>query len=245
MRRAVPITLALALALSVATTARAQGPHPGHEFQFRFGGFFPAGGGTLWDDNEATFTLDESDFNDFSFGFTYVAPIHNRFELGFNLDFYDSTVRSAYRDFTDQDGFQIFHDSRLEMIPATVDFRFLPTGRYVMRGSGKEAGRHVLHPVPYLGAGAGFLFWSYEEVGDFIDFDIVPNEVFFGRFVEDGLTFETHVLAGIELPMSPTWSFMAEGRYSWANDTPDGDFAGLGSLELGGFYAYVGIAVRF
>ena len=242
MKRAFPTLLILVAALGFASAAHAQAPRLDHAFQFRFGGFFPAGGGTLWDDNEDTFTLDASDFNDFAIGFSYVAPINNRFELGFNLDFYDGTVRSAYRDFADQDGFPIFHDTTLELVPATVDFRFLPTGRYAMSGGG---GRAVRHPVPYIGAGAGFLLWNYEEVGDFIDFDAVPNEVFYGRFVEDGMTFETHVLAGIELPMSPAWSFLAEGRYSWANDSPDGDFAGLGSLELGGFYGYVGFAFRF
>lgn len=243
MKRAVPTLLIMVTALCVAPAASAQAPRLDHQFQFRFGGFFPSGGGTFWDDNEATFTMDASDFNDFALGFTYVAPIHNRFELGFNLDFYDATVRSAYRDFADQDGFPIFHDTTLEMISATVDFRFLPTGRYAMRGSGGT--RAVRHPVPYIGAGVGFLFYNYEEVGDFIDFGVDPNEIFFGRFVEDSGTFEAHVLAGIELPMSPAWSFLAEGRYSWASETPDGDFAGLGSLELGGFYGYVGFAFRF
>lgn len=243
MRRPLPVLLFAAWVVGVGAPAAAQAPGSDSAVQFRLGGFFPSGSGGLWDSNEQTFTLDASDFNDVAFGFSFVTAMSNHLELGFNVDFYDATVRSAYRDFTDQDGFAILHDTRLETTPATVDLRFLPVGRYAVRGQAGQ--RRVRHPVPYFGAGVGFNYWKYQETGDFVTFDVDPPEVVFDRFVEDGIAFEAHVLAGLELPMSPNWNFLFEGRYSWTDDTPDGDFAGIGDLDLGGISAFVGVAFRF
>lgn len=243
MRRSLPVLLAAALLAGVAAPAAAQTSRASSALQLRLGGFFPSGNGEFWRSNEELFTLDASDFDDVAFGFSYVSSISNHVELGFNLDFYDATARSQYRDWTDQFGSPIFHDTRFEMLPATVDLRFLPTGRYGVRGGGQ---RRVLQPVPYFGAGVGFAFWQYEEVGDFVNFEFDPPEVDNGlRFVEEGTAFEAHVLAGLELPMSPNTNFLFEGRYAWVDDTPSGDFAGLGDLDLGGFSGFVGVSFRF
>lgn len=245
MRRSILalVTMALVGASAGSIEAASLGPssYPENSFQFRLGGFFPQGSGQVWDDNERVFTLDRSDFNDGVLGFSYVAPINNHFEIGFNLDYYDATVRSAERDFLDEDGFPILHDTRLRLLPATVDFRLLPAGRYGVRGSRGQ--RRVIHPVPYLGAGGGFEFWRYEEVGDFVDPDTL--EIFFDRGVDSGTTMEAHAVAGLELPVGPAWSILLEGRYSWASVTLGGSLSGLGDLELDGASAYVGAAFHF
>ena len=110
-----------------------------------------------------------------------------------------------------------------------------------MRGSEKQ--RWVLHPVPYLGAGIGVTYWEYEEVGDFVD--PADSTIFYGRFIDSGTDFETHVLAGLELPVNDRFTFLLEGRYSWANASLGGDFSGFGDLDLGGFAAYFGMGYRF
>lgn len=240
MRRTT-ITLALAaVALTAfAGTARAQSYGPGpseNAFQVRLGGFFLDGGGQVWDDNEDIFTLDTSDFNDGILGLSFVKSVNNNFEIGFNADFYDSTVRSAYRDYTDQDGFSILHDTRLAFVPLTVDVRFLPVGRYRMR----PQGRRVQKPVVYIGAGLGVVPWKYEETGDFVDFSDIALPVFSDRFVDDGTAFETHVVGGVELPLTPTVNLLFEGRHSWIDDNID-----LGRLTMDGTSVYVGAAFRF
>jgi hypothetical protein len=234
--------LGLVLAPGLAGAVEAGGYGPGREdlaVQVRVGGFWPSGEGRFWDDLENTFTLDESDFNDVVIGFSIVRALSNHVEIGFNADFYDASVRAAVRGFEDEFGFPILHDTRLETLPLTVDLRFLPAGRYRERGHG----RRVLQPVVYLGGGAGFAYWEYEEVGDFVDFR--RREIFFDRFAEDGIAFEIHGLAGLELPFGHTFSVLFEGRYSWADDEPGGDFAGLGELDLGGFSGYIGGSWRF
>lgn len=226
------------------TPALAQGYGRGHRddaFQIRLGQFFPEGDGDLWIDNEDFFTMRISDFNDMTWGFSYVSGLSNELEVGFNVDFYSETVFSSYTDWTDEDGFPIYHDTALRMMPLTVDLRFLPAGRYRVR----PGGRQILKPAFYIGGGGGLNFWEYEEVGDFIDFTLDPHEVFFGRFIDDGVTWEAHALAGFELPLSPGFHFLFEGRYSWCEDTLGGDLAGLGDIDLGGYTLAVGGSFRF
>ena len=54
----------------------------------------------------------------------------------------------------------------------------------------------------------GVNFFEYEEIGDFIDFSLVDPEVVFDQFSDSGASFMTHVLAGVELPMSPDWGIV-------------------------------------
>jgi hypothetical protein len=127
------------------------------------------------------------------------------------------------------------------MVPVTVDFRMLPFGRHKVRGQG----RRVLKPAFYVGAGAGVLLWDYEEIGDFLDFTFDPPVIFFDRFEDDGAALELHALAGVEIPMSPRFNLIVEGRYSWADDDLDAGFAGLGEIKFDGASAFLGGSFRF
>lgn len=230
------------LVVAAALPAQAQ---PESSIRFRLGGFFPEGDSDFWRVNEAVFTLDHSDFNDPMIGGSFVTGLTNHAEIGFNIDFYDSTVRSAERDFVDQDGFLILHDTTLRMAPLTVDIRFLPGGRYAVRGARGQ--RFVRRPVPFLGVGAGLNFWRYEEFGDFVDASVDPPVVFFDRLTDDGAEPEAHVLAGIEFPAGPAWSFTLEGRYTWCEVTPEGPFSDLdlGKLDLSGLSLFAGGSFQF
>ena len=194
-------TVALTLLVSTASVASAPWRPPGppeSALQGRLGYFMldDRDDDGFWVDTESVFTLDASDFEEFSLGFSYVHSVLNWLEVGFNIDIFEETVRSEYRDFEDQDGSSILHDSSLSLVPMTVDVRFLPTGRYRIR----PGGRHIVRPTFYLGAGAGFVFWEYEEFGDFLDFTFDPPEIFGPElFTDDGVVLEVHGLAGVEI----------------------------------------------
>lgn len=245
MRRLMLSTAVIVALLAISwTPGLAQGQGRGYRdsaFQFRLGQFFPDGGGELWSDNEEVFTLDSSDFNDIVWGFSYVAGTSNTLEVGLNVDFYDGSAYSSYRDFVDEAGYPIYHDTALSLMPVTADLRFLPAGRYRMR----PGGRQVLKPAFYIGGGGGLNFWEYEEVGDFIDFTMEPNEIFYSRYKDSGTAWELHALAGFELPLSPGFNLLFEGRYSWCEDTLGGNLAGLGDIDLGGASLSIGGSFRF
>ncbi|HZN53772.1 MAG TPA: hypothetical protein VFB67_00490, partial [Candidatus Polarisedimenticolaceae bacterium] len=152
MQRIVSAVAIIAVAFLCARSAEAAPPGSQGAFNFRLGGFFPSGDSEFWEVNEAAFTLDHSDFDGIVLGIGYTAPVSNYFEIGLNADFYGESVRSADRNFNDQFGNPILHDSRLSIYPFTVDFRLLPAGRYAVRGS-EHRPRYVRRPVPYLGGG--------------------------------------------------------------------------------------------
>ena len=250
-RAAISTTVALTLLASTASVATAHPRPPGppeSALQGRLGYFFLDDGDHdgdddgFWKDTESVFTLDASDFEDFSLGFSYVHSVRNKLEVGFNVDIFEKTVRSEYRDFVDQGDLPILHDSSLSLIPMTVDLRFLPIGRYRVR----PGGRHIVQPTFYLGAGAGLVFWDYEEVGDFLDFTFDPPVIFGDRFTDDGVALEVHGLAGVEIPVGPRINLLFEGRASFAEDKLGGDFSDLAErdIRLGGLAIYGGFSFR-
>lgn len=233
--------LAMTVSIFTAGAAMAGGGMSNRAMHFKLGAFLPDGGGEFWDETEAVFTLDTSDFDDLVVGFSYVSALNNHMEIGLNIDFYDSTVFSAYRDYVDEDGFLIYHDTMLSMIPISADVRFLPFGRY--GGRGRDGRIQVRRPVFYFGGGIGMNIFEYEEIGDFVDFSL--DEIFFDRFKDSGVSFSTHALAGIEIPISPTMGLLFEGKQTWTDEELGSDFSGLGKIELGGTSFYGGIAYNF
>jgi hypothetical protein len=227
----------LGLTLCGATSVAAYPPAPANAAQVRVGGFVPSGGGELWESNEAIFTLDATDMADWALGFSFLQGVSNHADVAFNVDFYDGSALSDYR--IDHPGSPILHDTRLSLVPVTVELRVLPGGRYRL---GDRQGRSASpRPVLYLGAGLGASWWEYEESGEFLD----GAEIFSGHFVDSGVAFEAHVLAGLEMPVSPFTSLLLEGRYSFADDELEDDFAGLGKIELGGASGFAGLSFRF
>jgi hypothetical protein len=248
MKRALTATApAFLILLASSATAVAQplgrpGP-PESGFELRIGQFMPAGDSDFWDATGDVFTLAPSDFDDFVFGMTFVRPVSNEIEIGFNADFFRETARSQYRDWVDEDGFPILHDTRLSLTPVTADVRLLPGGRFRLR----PGGRRIVKTTFYIGAGVGLVFWDYEEYGDFLDFGFDPPEIFIDGFSDSGVEFEAHALAGVEVPVGRRTNLVIEGRYSWSEAELGGDFSGLAEtdLDLGGTSFYGGVSFRF
>lgn len=220
--------------------------HPavaGGALQLRMGGFFPEGSGDLWESNEEDFTFESSDLEDLSFGVSWIAPLHNHVEIGLHVDFYDSVASSGYRDFTDQDGFAILHDTRLETMPMSVDVRVVPFGRF--GGAPWPGGPRAVRPAVYLGGGIGATYWEYEEAGDFVDFEDPDLPVVYDRFADDGVAFAFHAVLGADFPLSRSTGVLFESRYTWADDEMSGDFEGFGTIDLSGWSLAGGLVLRF
>ncbi|MCP3981666.1 MAG: outer membrane beta-barrel protein [bacterium] len=237
--------LLLALVAGPGFAQRGQ-PRADAAFQVRLGYFFPDGDSNVWQDNEEIFTLDTSDFDEFVLGFSFVRSLNNHVEVGFNVDLYSDEQLSSDTEFVDELFNPIYHDTNLEMVPLTIDVRFLPAGRYRVR----PGGRYVLRPAFYVGFGAGVNIWEYEEVGDFVfttedSPGVFVDEILYDRFKDSGETFQAHVLAGFELPMGDSFGLQFEGRYSWAEDDVDDTYLGPGELDLSGPSFYVGGSFRF
>ena len=78
-------------------------------------------------------------------------------------------------------------------------------------------------------------------------FVATDNSIVYDRFQTSGIDFETHLMLGIEFPVSPNWYITLEARQSWASTTPGGAFSTInpGKLDLGGTMVFVGGSLRF
>jgi hypothetical protein len=206
---------------------------PDNAIQLRLGYFAPSGGGTLWEDVEQRFTLSGEDFDGGAWGLSFVGGINRHFEVGVNADWYQQTVRAEDRDFVDQFGFPIVHDTTLSQFPLAVDLRLVPFGR--------RPGK----PVFYVGAGAGVNFWRYREAGDFVDEGDPDLPIFYGVFEERGQSLESRLLAGLEFPLTRAFNLTFEGRYSFAESDLDAGWAGSPTIDRGGAWMFVGASLRF
>jgi opacity protein-like surface antigen len=198
------------------------------EFRVWGGAFRPEGDSQYWNDKKLDFTGDASDLESAVGGIDYLLGLNNHLSLMFSGSYYEGDTTQSYRDFEDNFGHRIRHDTTLGIGSATVGVVFHLTGRDA--------------PVsPYIGAGGGAYFWRLEEDGDFIDFNH-NNEVFNARLKSDGTAFGGYWLVGLEAPITRNISLFAEGRWTKVDDDLSGDFEGFGKLDLSGRQVAAGLA---
>lgn len=182
--------------------------------------------------NSGFLAFEVDDFNGATFGGEYHVGVGRFFEVGGGVGYYQRDVDSVYWDYVNDNGAEIAQETNLKMVPITLTGRVFPFGRH--------------HGVePYVGGGISFVNWKYSETGDFVDFNN-DNEVFNGRFVDDGWATLPVLLAGIRFPVSDVVRF--GGEFRWQGGTADLDqsqgFSGT-KLDLGGYTYVATLGFRF
>ncbi len=200
------------------------------QLRFRIGLAEPAGSSDGWNAVFEGFTGQPSDLQDVVWGADVLWRVNRDVGILFGGSFYRGSTTSSYRDWVAGDGSEVRHTTELETsdLTAAVVYRL---SRAAVR--------------PYLGIGAGMVWWSLTDEGSFIDFSAPDLPVFSAWYSADGTTFSAFGLAGLEIPLGMRWSFLFEGRYRWAEDTLGDDFAGFGDLDLSGFELSGGFGVNF
>ncbi|MCU0235022.1 MAG: hypothetical protein MUE90_13450 [Thermoanaerobaculales bacterium] len=227
------LVIAAALCGLAAADAAAQGNWQPGDFgavRLRLGVFTPQGSSEFWDDYFSDFTGSTDDLEDLSFGADYLWRTSRSSGLLFGMSFYEGSTTVAYRDWVDADGFDIRHATELSLTDLSA--------AYVVRAGGR--GAH-----PYIGAGGGLLWWRFLEEGEFIDFGDPELPIVWASYLADGLTWELFALAGLEVPLAPSWGAFFEGRYRWAEDDLGDDFAGFGTIDLSGWELAAGFSWNF
>ena len=203
-------------------------------FRFRLGFFEPDGGSEYWNESEMYFTGGAEDMGDLLGALEYVRRISSNSSVVFTAGFWDGDTDQAYRDWVDDAGYSITHTTTLEMTQLTaawvVDLAHRPAA-----------------VVPYLGVGGGLYFWKLREEGHFIDFGEDPATIVLARYEDDGVAPGVFAVGGLELMVSPGWSWLAEVRYHWVSDEVGSGFTGTHSmdLDLSGYEVSAGISWRF
>lgn len=207
---------------------------------FNWGYGFQRAGSDVYDFVIDELTVKKADFSSFLVGGALGVRVAPRIEVAAELRYGNANTPSEFREWVDMDDLPIEQNTKLSWMPVTVSVK----GYLFERG--RRISRFAWVPgtwSPYVGAGGGKVFYNFKQVGDFVDYDTL--DIFGDSFQSEGDAAIFHVMAGAEYSLNPSFYVIGEGRYSWAEADMSKDFVDFEPIDLSGFQATVGIAVRF
>jgi hypothetical protein len=217
---------------------------PRASLSLRFGYAVPNVSGDVFDFTLDSLTTSRSDFNSVTVGGELAFRLTPRTDLALNVGYSRSQAPSEYVNWVDNNDLPIQQSTEFRRIPVTAGLK------YYFRDRGRALGRFAWVPAPwapYVGAGAGWVWYRFEQSGDFVDFtsfDVYPD-----TYRSEGKAPTLHVFGGADWTLSPTFVLTAEARYAWAKADMGQDFVNPGGpavkIGLSGLQATAGISVRF
>lgn len=201
----------------------------------------PTAGSDIFDEITRDFTLDKGDFHSIVFGGGLSFYLNDQLDLALEFSYSHSSTWSEYVDWVDQDDLPIEQETKFTRLPFTVSARYFLTER------GRSVGNLSWIPkewAPYVGAGGGRMYYTFNQIGDFIDSDDLS--IFRSEYPSEGWAWVGHVFGGVQWALSPLWIVTAEGRYSLADaDLDRQSYSLYEPIDLSGFQATIGFGIRF
>lgn len=196
--------------------------------------------GEIFDFTTEQLTLKRSDFDAPAFGGQLAIQVRPRVDLAFDLSVSETRRGSEFREFVGTDDLPIEQETRFRRVPFTVGLKAY------LRDRGRSVGRFAWIPArwaPYLGAGAGWVWYRFEQVGEFVDYETL--DIFNDTYTSHGKTPTLHLYGGADWSLGPQFVLTAEARYAWARAELGKDFVDFDPMDLSGLQATVGISLRF
>jgi hypothetical protein len=185
-------------------------------------------------------TLNRRDFSSVSIDAEVGARILPRTDLLFWGSYSGMRKPSEYRHFIDNNDQPIEQQTQFRRVPLTIGLR-----QYLV-APGRSIGRLAWIPAqiaPYVGAGAGTMWYRFRQTGDFIE---QPSlDVFSSTFESEGWTWAAHTSLGLDYSVGARFALNAETRYLFSRTSLSRDFSGFAPLDLSGLSTMVGLTVRF
>jgi hypothetical protein len=194
----------------------------------------------LFQETTNLLSLSKSDFSGPTFGGELAFRLSQQLDLSFAADYEGVTLNSHFRNFVDNNGQEIEQTTTFQRVPMTANLRLYlaPRGRSIGQLAWIPAGI-----VPWVGAGAGGMWYRFRQEGDFVDFannnNVVPLQV-----ESSGLTFAAQGMGGVDVTITPRIAFTGDARYTWAKANPGSDFQGFQKIDLSGVTMTLGLTFR-
>ena len=238
--------LAATFALPTETTAQSGGPgflfnQPQGRFGIWGGYAIPQAGSGVFDFVQELLTVDKSDFRSSAWRAELAMRATNRFDVAFEVGLSHSQTQSEMRDWVDLDNLAIEQATAFTRVPVTLSLK-----RY-FRDRGRSIGQFAFIPErwsPFVGAGAGLLWYKFSQQGDFVDFQTL--DIYYDSLASKGTTPTAHLFAGADVTLGSRFIVSGEGRYSWAHTGMNNfAFEGFDDINLDGFQVMLGLSLTF
>jgi hypothetical protein len=249
VRSAAAAVIAAAALVGGSRPSVAQPPQGGPGFLFRApvgsltlrGGLSaPLAGSEVFDFATRELTLERTDFWAPSVGAELAIRLAPRVDVLGSVAYARSESRSEFRDYIGSDDLPIEQDTRFGRVPLALGLRAYLGPR------GRQIGRFAWVPAtwaPYVGAGGGWIWYRFEQDGEFVDFEDLS--IFRDRFRSDGWASSAYAAAGADLSLSPRFALNGELRYNTGRALMSSQFSGFDRIDLSGFQFTAGLGVRF
>jgi hypothetical protein len=196
----------------------------------KIGLFKPSLQSDLWEDNLGNLAFLKSDMINAYYSVEYEVFLNRYTSFSLEIGSYKKEVYSQYKDYTYEDDSPIFQNISLRIIPIEANIKIYPLGH-----------RNLVSP--YFGAGAGLYAWTYQQWGDFINFE--DDSIYEGFAETETFSFGFNGRAGLVLRIYPGVALAVEGKYQYLRGQLSGNFEGFDLLDLGGITATFGININF
>jgi hypothetical protein len=203
---------------------------------------FARAGSDLFDFVRQQLTINKGDFDSPAFALDVGIPISPRVDVLVGFDFSNVHTSSEYRDFVDNNRQPITQDTELREagVSGSVRIALTPRGRSISRLAWIPR-----RATPYGGAGGGYLWYRFQQRGDFIDVFSPRRAIFSDTLTSQGWAPSAHVFGGVDVQLYRRLFGTVEGRYVWASARLDRSFEGFDPIDLAGARFGVGINVLF
>jgi hypothetical protein len=206
----------------------------------RFGYAMAMASSEVFDFAREQLTVGRRDFDAPTWGADLGIRVASRLDVTLSVARASSSKGSEMRHWVGEDDLPIEQVTDFQRMPLTLGVKAY------LRDRGRSIGQFAWIPAamsPYLGASAGWVWYNFDQDGEFVDFDTL--DIFRDHFTQNGRAPTVHVYGGADWSLTPAFFLTTEGRYQWAKADMAGDFVGFDAMDLSGFQATVGLAVRF
>jgi len=209
---------------------------PSGTIGLRVGWLASSAGSDWYDFVTDQLTLERRNFNAPGIGTDVGITLARRVDLLVGLDYNQTTTPSEYRRLVDNNRLPIEQTTLLRRVNLTGGVKFALTER------GREVGRLAWVPrtlVPFVGAGAGAMWFQVRQSGDFVDY--IDFSVFSDVFESRGWTPTAHVMGGVDVRVLRRAYATFDARYTWASGDLGPDWIDFEPLDLSGLRLSAGI----
>ncbi len=218
------------LAICLAILGLSSGFLFSQSLNMKIGLFVPSMNSDLWQINLDNLTFSKSDMINVYYAGEYEVFLSRYTSFSLEIGSYIKSVQAQYKDYEFDDGSPIFQNIQLRLTPVEANIKLYPMGR-----------RYRI--FPFIGAGVGVYAWTYQQWGDFINFE--DNSVNEGFAETRRFAFGLNGRLGLVFRFHPRLAFALEGKYHYLKGHLNEFFQGFNSLDLGGFTANASINIYF